>query len=74
MRKRLSMLFMCIGLLFSVACGTSRNYTIYTKDGKKYFATSKPEYGMTLVIFENAKGQKVSLPKSDIEKVVEQKQ
>ena len=41
--------------------------------GKQYVATSKPEYGMTLVIFENANGQKVSLPKSDIEKVVEQK-
>ena len=66
------MLFICIGLLFSVACGASRNYTIYTKDGKKYLATSKPEYGMTLVIFENAIGQKVSLPKSDIEKVVQQ--
>ena len=68
------MLFMCIGLLFSVACGTSRNYIIYTKGGKKYFATSKPEYGMTLVVFENANGQKISLPKSDIEKVVDQKQ
>ena len=73
MRKRLFMLFICIGLLFSVACGTSRNYIIYTKDGKKYIASGKPEYGMTMVVFENADGQMEYLQKSDIDKVVEQK-
>jgi ABC-type Fe3+-hydroxamate transport system substrate-binding protein len=74
MKKFVLTALLCTALLFSFACGsTTRNYTITTKDGNKYFATSEPQMSNAseVVTFEDPDGRRVTIPKSNIESIVE---
>ena len=76
MKKIVSTVLLCSALLFSFACGsTVKTYTITTKDGNKYFATTEPQMSNAseVVTFEDPDGRRVTVPKSNIESIVEHK-
>lgn len=72
MRKALLVLILCAGLAFALACGSSKQYTIHMKDGKQY-STGELKYNVhsETYTFETKEGEKLTIPKGDIEKIVE---
>lgn len=72
MKRLLLAMLLAGGLILSVGCGAT-HYTITMKNGEEHVAVGKPEYNKEAdtVSFKNVDGQKVTIQKQDIDKVVE---
>jgi hypothetical protein len=73
MKKAVLIFVLCMGLAFALACGSSKHYTVHMKDGKQYSTTGELKYNVhsETYSFETKEGEKLTIPKGDIEKIVE---
>jgi len=73
MKKAILIVVLCMGLAFALACGSSKQYTVQMKSGQQYEATSELKYNVhsETYTFETKDGQKVTVPKADVEKITE---
>ncbi|MBW1818842.1 MAG: YgdI/YgdR family lipoprotein [Deltaproteobacteria bacterium] len=73
MKKVLLIFLLCAGLAFSLACGSSKQYTVHMKDGKQYESRGEVKYNVhsETYAFETKDGETITIPKADVEKLVE---
>jgi hypothetical protein len=73
MKKAALIFLFCVGLAFSLACGSSKQYTVQMKNGQQYETRSELKYNVhsETYTFETKDGEKLTIPKADVEKIVE---
>ena len=72
MKKVFLTMILVGGLILSIGCG-AKHYTVHMKNGEQHVAVGEPEYNRRsdTYTFKNVNGQKVSILKPDVDKIVQ---